>query len=429
MITKNIFIKKSEGIKFANLSGDKNDIHINDKVGYESQFSENIVHGALILIKVFKILDIKDYKSIKIKFIDFIRYNSKLKIIIKDNKTSKQKILIHQNNQIKITIDASNTCALRASFPNKITNKKKFKITKKDFKKFMDNKIDPNLKTALCYLSKYVGMFYPGKLSLINSINIQKNKSFKKNNYINIKSSQFDKRFPYIKNMMEFQNYTIDFDTSIRPVLRSNLKLPNKKIIKKIKKIKNNILIIGSSSGIGYDLMKLFSINKKIEIIATFNNNKIIENYSNLKKKKIDVLKKTRDIFKIIEKFNPLNIYYFATPHINNKINSQNNLDLYKKFYIKIPIKIINYSNRYKCNFFYPSTKFITDKDKSDYSKFKFIFEKKISTLSKKLNINILRIPKINTKQNLNLFNEDLPNFRDILYKDKIFQKSIFFEN
>ena len=229
--------------------------------------------------------------------------------------------------------------------------------------------------------------------------------------------------------MMEFQNYIIDFETSKRPVLKNNLKPPNKKIIEKIKKIKNNILIIGSSSGIGYDLMKLFLNNKKIEIIATFNNNKIIENYSNLKKINIDVLKKTKDILKIIKKYNPLNIYYFATPPINNKINNQNNLDFYKKFYIKIPIKIINYSNKYKCNFFYPSTKFINENDKSDYSKFKFIFEKKILSSSKKLNVNILRIPKINTKQNLNLFNETLPNFRDILYKDKMFQKSIFFES
>ena len=62
-------------------------------------------------------------------------------------------------------------------------------------------------------------------------------------------------------------------------------------------------------------------------------------------------------------------------------------------------MKIINYSNKYKCNFFYPSTKFINENDKSDYSKFKFIFEKKIFASSKKLNVSILRIPKINTKQ------------------------------
>ena len=136
MITKNIFIKKSEGTKFANFSGDRNDIHINDKVGYQSQFGENIVHGALILIKIFKIIDIKNFKSIKIRFNDFIKYNSKLKIIFKNNKTNKQKIFIHQNNQLKITIDVNNINTLRTSFPKKITNKKNFKITTKEFKNY-----------------------------------------------------------------------------------------------------------------------------------------------------------------------------------------------------------------------------------------------------------------------------------------------------
>ena len=175
--------------------------------------------------------------------------------------------------------------------------------------------------------------------------------------------------------------------------------------------------------------MKLFTINKKINIIATFNNNKIKENNFNLRKKNIDISKKTRDIFKIIKKFYPLNIYYFATPSINNKMNNRSNFNLYRKFYVTIPMKIINYSHRYKCNFFYPSTEFINNKDSSDYSRFKSIFEKKISILRKKLNINILRIPRINTKQNLSLFNEKLPNFRDILYKNTNFQKSIFFED
>ncbi len=429
MITKNIIIKKNEGIQFANLSGDKNDIHINNEVGYQSQFNENIVHGALVLIKVFKILDIRNYKSIKVNFNDFIKYNSTIKIIVKSNTANKKKIFLYQNNQIKINIKINNTFDDRPKFPKKITNKKSFKITKKNKKKFTDNKIEIDLKTSLCYLSKYAGMDYPGKYSLINSINIHKNKEIKKDNLIEIKSSQFDKRFPYIKNEMRFRNYIIDFETSIRPVLKSEFKPPNKKIIKKIQKIKNNILIIGSSSGIGYDLMNLFLINKKIKIIGTFNKNKIKENNSNLKKKKIDISKKIKNIVKIIKKFYPLNIYYCATPPINNKINSKVNLSLYKKFYVTIPIKIINYAQKYKSNFFYPSTEFISNKDYSDYSKFKLMFENNSFFFQKKININILRIPRINTKQNLNLFNEKLPNFRDVLYKNNNFQKLTFFEN
>ena len=236
MISKNTIIKKDEGIKFANLSGDKNDIHINNEAGYQSQFGENIVHGALVLIKIFKILGIKNYKSIKVNFDDFIKYNSNIKILNKKSNTNKQKIQIYQDNQIKITIDIKNIFDDRPKFTKKISNKRNFRISKQNIKKFADSKIEPNLKASLCYLSKYVGMEYPGKYSLINSINIQKNENFKKTNFIKIKSSQFDKRFPYIKNEMQYANYIIDFETSIRPVLKNNLKLPTKKIIKKIKK-------------------------------------------------------------------------------------------------------------------------------------------------------------------------------------------------
>ena len=94
-----------------------------------------------------------------------------------------------------------------------------------------------------------------------------------------------------------------------------------------------------------------------------------------------------------------------------------------------LPIKIIKYVQKYNGNFFYPSTEFINQNDKSDYSKFKLMFEKKVLKFKNNLNIKILKIPRINTKQNLNLFDEKLPNFRDILNKNNNFQKSIFFEN
>jgi len=43
------------------------------------------------------------------------------------------------------------------------------------------------------------------------------------------------------------------------------------------------------------------------------------------------------------------------------------------------------------------------------------------------LKVNICRIEEINTKQNLSFFNRNLPNFRDILNKNKNYQKKFFF--
>ena len=87
-------------------------------------------------------------------------------------------------------------------------------------------------------------------------------------------------------------------------------------------------------------------------------------------------------------------------------------------------------NNSNNSNFFYPSTIFINNKDKSHYSLLKNAFEKKIRLLKNfKSKINVARIPKLNTRQNLNLFNEKLPNFRDIIFKNREIRKKIFFFN
>ena len=119
----------------------------------------------------------------------------------------------------------------------------------------------------------------------------------------------------------------------------------------------------------------------------------------------------------------------FPTPKIN--INSKNwkLLNLYKKYYLQYPIQILNFSKNYYVKFFYPSTTYVDSKKSLDYSKIKFQAEKKIMKFkNEKLKINILRIPEVNTKQNLSLISKKLPNFRDILFKYKKIQNSLFFK-
>ena len=91
------------------------------------------------------------------------------------------------------------------------------------------------------------------------------------------------------------------------------------------------------------------------------------------------------------------------------------------------PIKIIKYANKYKSKFFYPSTTY-----KSDFSPYltaKLRAEQEISKLSKlKIKINILKIPGINTKQNLSLFSGKLPNFRDVMTKEKDILNTVLFK-
>ena len=109
---------------------------------------------------------------------------------------------------------------------------------------------------------------------------------------------------------------------------------PNKKIITEIRSIKKNVLIIGASSGIGNDLLRLFLQNKKIKIFATFLNNSININQKNLIKKKIDIKKDLEILNRIIIKNQPIMVYYFPTPKIYNQTKNRELIELYNDFYV-----------------------------------------------------------------------------------------------
>ena len=190
-----------------------------------------------------------------------------------------------------------------------------------------------------------------------------------------------------------------------------------------IKKIDNNTLIIGSSSGIGKDILNLYSYNKNIKLIGTYYETKpkkLIT--SNQLLIKFDVSQDLKKLPSLIKNYSIKNIYYFATPKIN--LNSYN--PNYKKFYIDYPIQIINNCDK-KINFFYPSTIYIKNY-KNYYTKMKLLAERKLTKLKKKFhNIIFVRINEINTRQNLMLTKKSLLNFRDFLFNDiKLFKKTFF---
>ena len=142
---------------------------------------------------------------------------------------------------------------------------------------------------------------------------------------------------------------------SLQLLLRNYIKkfAPSELIKSKIKKTKIPILIIGASSGMGLETLKLFKINKTIPIIATYYLNKINVGAKNLKSLQLDLnssLSFTR-LIKKLKKFNKLRIYYFATPKISLSTNNSYNKKLFKKFYISIPIKILGLLKKIDMNF------------------------------------------------------------------------------
>ena len=97
------YIKKSEGINFAKLSGDNNVVHIDRIAGVNSIHGHNIAHGVLVILKFMKKIKLsKNYSCIKVQFQKGFKYNSRIRV--KEIKRDKFEIIYQliQNNSINI---------------------------------------------------------------------------------------------------------------------------------------------------------------------------------------------------------------------------------------------------------------------------------------------------------------------------------------
>jgi len=427
---ENIIIKRKEGVKFAQQSGDKNKIHLDYITGYNSQFGENIIHGSYLLIKFLTYNRINDFSFIKIQFFSGFFYDAPIKVDrIKSNKTN-DTFKLTQNNEEKGRIEILKKSKIE-NF-NKLKKKtfyKKFTINQKIRKSFITRKIDNELNLSLNYLTKYTGMFYPGEYSLISEIKIKK-KSLISSNDVKIYSLKPSSRHPIIYNNLYYKKLEISFLTLVRPKLKIKNFKKNLYVLDLVKKINKNILIIGASTGIGKELFNIFKYKKNNKIILTYRHNRINFKKPNIIIKKINIENDINKIFSIIKSHQPLLVYYFPTPKINLKNVSKQLSKIYKKFYVTIPIKLIQYCIENKSYFFYPSSIYVDEHTNNMYTKTKKIAEKKICKIKdNKLFVNILRIPEINTKQNLSVFNKDLPSFTELLKKNKDFRNKVFFKN
>ena len=418
-------INEEDGRKYSILSGDNNKIHINKIFGYNSLFGETICHGTLIVNKIFKIIKLKkkiknkNKFSLRIEFLKHFKYNSEISIIRKNNTYN-----IFQEKQKKLEI--------KIKYDNYLKTYNFFK--KKYNLKFKNNIIDRDKKIndiiiLLNNISKYVGTIYPGEHSIIKEININFNKiEYPYSKKIVIFSKKIDPRLPIINNKLNYNHFIVSFQTLERPKVKNKINIPYKVLKNKIKKIKYNALIIGGSQGIGRDITNILKHNSKISKVVTYNKNKIF-NKKKIISKKVDVLKETKTINKIIDKYYPIKIFYSVSPKIyfENKLEKKIKNE-YKKLFLNIPLKIIKENKFKKISFFYPSTNYIYENKNSIYSKIKLEAEKKIKKLCTKNNIpiNIIRFPAINSRQSISINNPNPPNLIEYLKSnpkiiDKIF--------
>ena len=417
----NFNINISEGINFSKKSGDFNKIHLKEIEGYNSIFGEIICHGCLVIEKFLNKINFlhntnKNIFSVQIIFKKHFSYNKK--ILIKKNRN---KYILNQDNINRAEINITNSNSI------KYKNLKRRKIFK--LKNKLENNIKKEINLSLNNLSKYVGNIYPGKNSAIREVAINFNKNYNFGNNFKVYSKNLSKKYPIINNKLTFRNLLIEFETINRKLLKIKKIKPSYKIINIVKKINNNILIIGASSGIGNEVLNLFKNNKKIIIFGTYYKNKIT-NSKNLKFFKFDINKPNKKIDKLLKKLKNGYIYYFATPKIDIKNNDAKQASIYKQYYINYPLELLKKIKNYNIKFFYPSTILTKNSKKNTYSMVKKSAEKILKIKFKNFSLNILRIEEINTKQNLSSVHKNkYPQFIELLNKNLEYQKKIFFFN
>ena len=250
-----IKITENEGINYSRISGDKNKIHTDNITGYNSHYGTKICHGTLLIIKFLDKINLKSLikdnsLNINIKLKKFFLYNHKIQIKKKPLKAYQK-----DGGEAEFTINFNTKTDFSIKKPNKTYIKR--------MQKFRNNNHVLNISILLNAISKYVGMIYPGKLSIISeiSINFFKDKKFSKSKLKILSNSK--KGLPIIFNSLFFDSYQINFKTFKRPILKIKKVKIKENLKNKIKKIKNNVLILGSGSGIGNELLRLFSYNKK----------------------------------------------------------------------------------------------------------------------------------------------------------------------
>lgn len=417
MKKKNFFsITQKNGIKYSKKSGDKNKIHIDLNYGYNSIFGHNICHGTLVILYFLKKIEFNYKKNFYIEFNFKYPFFYENKIFFK-KKISKKEI------RYKLIQNDKEKAEIILSFFNEFKNDiKKIKSKNNFYKKIYNKKYE--IETILNTLSMYVGTIFPGENSLISRIKIfhSINKEDEKKNTISINSKILSKGFPIINNYLKFKDYEVNFETIIRPTVRNKRVITPKYLKKIIKKMKNNVLIIGGSQGIGKYFFDIFKYNKKITKIITYNKNKIKYKSSKTIIKKIDVLKDIKKINVLIKKYSPLKIYYFPTNKIyfDEKL-SKNIINNYKKIFIEIPLDILKKNKKEEIDFFYPSTTNIDLNKNSIYSKIKLLAEQKIKKICNKFKIryNIYRFPAIYSRQSISLINSTPINLIDHINKNK----------
>jgi len=419
--------------RFADISLDKNPIHLNEKFARRQFYGKKISHGAL-LIEKFIIFYFKNRNYLIENFVcNFnnpcevnsnivYKYNCK-NSFVKCTISAKEKKICYfefkfNNNYIYKKINIKN---IKSQKINKFFNKKnieKILKKKKKFIKFFDNR--KNIFLNILYnLSRVIGMEVPGHYSLF--FNFQVKINYNEHKYVNFyKVNNIVEKINLIETDYFFKNYSITSTSFLlNPPINFEKILRKKYIIsKKTKNQNKQVLILGGSRGLGL-MSTFYFLSRGYKVFSTyaiFNNYLIKIKNKNLKIIKYDIqsnlnLKKIKNIAKYSDF-----IMFFSSPKILNQSGNIFNKHYFNSIhyfnYIFINKILKSLKNK---KIFFPSTIFLNsqkDKKFAEYIKSKKMMETYLKSNKIKCKFFVPRLPRFNTDQNnFNLKYEKIENF------------------
>ena len=377
-------ITQKDSIKFAKISGDKNQIHINEHFSNKTFLKNTIVHGVNLVI--FSL--IKYQKKYKHNIID------KLEISFDNYCSTNEDFYVNiTRSQIIIYSDKNQLLKIRINFHlDKDFNYKKIKLKAKIRSYYKVNqlfyKTNISFIYELIYLTNYIGSHKPGNGSLIHSIQIDKSL----NNNTNLKIRKITNNFFifFIRTQSHDLKVLVSkiklFSINYRPFI----------ISRKLKEKINNkrFLIFGKNSDFAKITFKF--LDKTRAFIKYFS----LKNYNKINKKKLEA---------IIRNYKPNYIFYYSSPKISRDFNNKSKNNEYLKVYYNNLKDLLNLliKNKIETLIFYPSTIFLNNKKKyPHYKKYlsaKFKGEKLASVYKYKRYLKIYRLPMFKNRSNYNI--------------------------
>lgn len=440
---------RCDQITFAKFSGDFNPIHVDPIAARRTISGQCVVHGIHGLMWALDSFVSKFNlapSAIIVKFVKPIFLDEEV-ICLYDPSINKLEIkkesIILSDIRLKFdsNIDYSNfnlSCNPVLNFPKERDINDLINLPIQDF--FYRGNINlasllfPNLIEyyglesccEMATISEIVGMQVPGLHSLFLSAHI----NFQRNEFeSNFSVEHVDERFNLLKISIIATSLNSKVDAFLRqkPIQGASL-ISMRSMVDGSEFCNVKALIIGGSRGLGESVAKLIALGGG-ESLITYSSGydeslKLSNEISDIGKKCSIAKIKIPDDLHLLKKLGNFNqIYYFPTPKISGKRNTQYDKNLYDIFY-EIYVDsfkklVLTFSNSLtKISIFYPSSIFVSNPlpEFSEYINAKIAGENLCKKFDiKNVSILISRIPRTKTDQTMSLIEEKLEKPEDVM--------------